>query len=110
MMLLEKKEQKTKKPQANKKNNASSMLTPSQDLICSFVYRENKQSSRWMQIGQHNSQLEYETASYPANVIQQNVLAHAQTSALKHHLNKTRAQGYDRRSAAACLPLSQKQK
>lgn len=83
------------------------MLTPSQDLICSFVYRENKQSSRWMQIGQHNSQLDYETASCPANVIQQNVLAHAQTSALKHHLNKTRAEGYDRRSAAACLPLSQ---
>lgn len=79
------------------------MPTPSQDLVCSFLYRENKQSSRWMQIGQHNSQLEYETASYPANVIQQNVLAYAQTSALKHH----RTEGYDRRSAAACLPLTQ---
>lgn len=80
------------------------MPTPSQDLVCSFLYRENKQSSRWMQIGQHNSQLEYETASYLANVIQQNVLAYAQTSALKHHLNRPEKRGMtEGQERLACL-------
>lgn len=59
-----------------------------------------------MQTGQQNSQLECETASCPANVIKQSILAYAQTSALKHHLNRPEQKGL---TAVACLPLSQKQ-
>lgn len=100
---MNKKTKKTHK-QINKKDS-SSIPTPSQDLVCSFLYRENKKSSRLMQTGRQNSQLGYETASCPANVTQQNIQAYVQTSALKHHLNRPEQNG---RTAVACLPLSQK--
>lgn len=75
------------------------MPAPSQNLVC-FLYRGNKKTSRSIQTSQQNSQLEYETACCPANVIQQNIQAYAWTSALKH-LNRPEQKGTT--AAAACL-------
>lgn len=79
------------------------MPAPSQDLVCSFLCRENKQ--KVLKIDAKRS-TEFSTRVWNSKlsckyVIHQNIRAYAQTSALKHRLNSPEQKG--KRAVAACL-------